>query len=76
MSNYFGILHIRLRLAEIARAIQGVTAGMMMAVAQAIVVGAFPPSERGRALGINATSIAVGLATGPTLGGFIAAYLG
>jgi len=59
-----------------ARAIQGVTAGMMMAVAQAIVVGAFPPSERGRALGINATSIAVGLATGPTLGGFIAAYLG
>jgi len=59
-----------------ARAVQGVTAGMMMAVASAIIVDAFPPSERGRALGINATSIAIGLAIGPTLGGFIAAYLG
>jgi len=59
-----------------ARALQGITAGMMMAVAHAIVVDVFPPYERGRALGINATSIAVGLAIGPTLGGFIAAYLG
>lgn len=59
-----------------ARAVQGVTAGMMMAVGPAIIVGAFPASERGRALGINATSIAIGLAVGPTLGGFIAAYLG
>jgi EmrB/QacA subfamily drug resistance transporter len=58
------------------RAIQGITAGMMMAVAFAIVVAAFPPSERGKALGINATSIAVGLAIGPTLGGFVATYLG
>lgn len=59
-----------------ARAIQGITAGMMMAVAHAIVVDAFPPQERGRALGINATSIAVGLAIGPTIGGIIAASLG
>ena len=59
-----------------ARAVQGVTAGMMMAVGPAIIVDAFPASERGRALGINATSIAIGLAVGPTLGGFIAAYLG
>ena len=59
-----------------ARAVQGVTAGMMMAVGPAIIVDTFPASERGRALGINATSIAIGLAIGPTLGGFIAAYLG
>ena len=59
-----------------ARAVQGVTAGMMMAVGPAIIVDTFPASERGRALGINATSIAIGLAVGPTLGGFIAAYLG
>lgn len=59
-----------------ARAVQGVTAGMMMAVGPAIIVDTFPAFERGRALGINATSIAIGLAVGPTLGGFIAAYLG
>jgi EmrB/QacA subfamily drug resistance transporter len=59
-----------------ARAMQGITAGMTMAVSYAIVVAAFPPYERGKALGINATSIAVGLAIGPTLGGFVATYLG
>lgn len=58
------------------RAIQGITAGMTMAVSFAIVVAAFPSYERGKALGINATSIAVGLAIGPTLGGFVATYLG
>ncbi|MBN1454679.1 MAG: MFS transporter [Methanomicrobia archaeon] len=60
----------------ICRALQGITAGMMMAVSYAIVVAAFPAYERGKALGVNATSIAVGLAIGPTLGGFVATYLG
>lgn len=59
-----------------ARAVQGLTAGMMMAVSYAIVVAAFPPYERGKALGINAISIAAGLAIGPTVGGFVASYLG
>ncbi|RZN36367.1 MAG: DHA2 family efflux MFS transporter permease subunit [Methanophagales archaeon ANME-1-THS] len=59
-----------------ARALQGLTAGMMMAVSFAIIIAAFPPSQRGKALGISATSIAAGLAIGPTLGGFIASYLG
>lgn len=53
------------------RAIQGVTAGMMMAVPYAIITAAFPPQERGRALGINAISISAGLALGPSLGGLV-----
>ncbi len=56
------------------RGLQGLAAGMMMAVSFAIVTAAFPPSERGKALGINAISIAVGLAAGPTLGGAIAEH--
>jgi len=60
----------------ISRAIQGITAGMVMAVSFAIITAAFPPSQRGKALGISATSIAAGLAIGPTLGGFVASYLG
>ena len=53
------------------RAIQGLAAGMMMAVPYAIVTASFPPTERGKSLGIFAISISVGLAIGPSLGGFI-----
>ena len=58
------------------RAIQGIFAGMMMSVPYAIIVATFPPVERGRALGINAISMAVGLAIGPLLGGFVTALWG
>jgi EmrB/QacA subfamily drug resistance transporter len=58
------------------RAIQAVTAGMMMAVPFAMITAVFPPNERGKALGINAISISAGLAIGPSLGGFINSALG
>jgi EmrB/QacA subfamily drug resistance transporter len=54
------------------RALQGLAAGMMMAVGFAIVTAAFPPLERGKAMGIFGICIAVGLGLGPTLGGLIA----
>jgi len=57
------------------RALQGLAAGMMMSVSFAIITSTFPPRERGRALGIYAISIAIGLGIGPTLGGAIAEYL-
>ena len=57
------------------RALQGLAAGMMMSVGYAIITSAFPPQERGKALGIYAISIAVGLGLGPTLGGLIAQNL-
>jgi EmrB/QacA subfamily drug resistance transporter len=57
------------------RALQGLAAGMMMSVGYAIITAAFPPRERGKALGIYAISIAVGLGLGPTLGGLIAQHL-
>jgi len=58
------------------RAIQGITAGMMMGVPYAIITASFPPEERGKAMGINAISISAGLAIGPSLGGFITYSLG
>ena len=57
------------------RALQGLAAGMTMAVGIAIITAAFPPRERGKALGIYAVSIAAALGLGPTLGGLIAEYL-
>ncbi len=58
------------------RAIQGLAAGMMMAVPYAIITAAFPAMERGKALGIHAISISAGLALGPTLGGLITSFVG
>ncbi len=57
------------------RALQGLAAGMMMAVGFAIVTAAFPATERGKALGIYTLSIAVAMGLGPTIGGLIAEHL-
>jgi EmrB/QacA subfamily drug resistance transporter len=57
------------------RALQGLAASAMMSVSFAIITSVFPPNERGKALGISAVGIAVGLAAGPTLGGVITQHL-
>ena len=56
------------------RGLQAVGAGMILAVAQAIIARTFPPGERGKALGINTVFVSLGLAIGPSLGGFIIKY--
>jgi MFS family permease len=57
------------------RTLQGVGAGMVQAIGPAIVTSAFSPTERGKALGLNAMSVAVGLGLGPTLGGILTQWL-
>jgi len=57
------------------RGFQGLAGSMFMAVGAAIVTNAFPPQERGKALGTFSTSIAVALAAGPTMGGFITEFI-
>jgi EmrB/QacA subfamily drug resistance transporter len=58
-----------------ARAFQGLGGALLMAVSPALLVNAFPPQERGRALGLNAVTVALGVSVGPTLGGLITASL-
>lgn len=58
------------------RFLQGVGAAMIMATATAIVTAAFPPKERGKALGINAMAVYIGLTLGPPLGGLLTGSLG
>jgi EmrB/QacA subfamily drug resistance transporter len=53
------------------RALQGVGAALLMAISPALLTSAFPARERGRALGMNALTVAVGVSAGPALGGFI-----
>jgi EmrB/QacA subfamily drug resistance transporter len=58
------------------RAIQGLGAAMIFAIGPAIITDAFPASERGKALGLIGTTVAVGSSTGPTLGGVLLSLLG
>ena len=53
------------------RALQGVGAGMLLALGLAIVTDTFPSYERGKALGINGAILSVGIVVGPSLGGFL-----
>ena len=59
----------------IFRALQGLTVAMQMSLGMAIVTSVFPPKERGKAIGIYSTAIALGLMIGPVIGGIIAQYL-
>jgi EmrB/QacA subfamily drug resistance transporter len=54
-----------------ARLFQGIGGALLMAVSPALLTSAFPEHERGRALGLNAITVSLGVTVGPTLGGFI-----
>ncbi|HEY0191173.1 MAG TPA: MFS transporter, partial [Kofleriaceae bacterium] len=54
-----------------ARVVQGVGGALLMAISPAMLTAAFPANERGRALGLNATVVALGISAGPTLGGLL-----
>lgn len=54
-----------------ARVIQAVGAAATMATNQGIITQVFPQSERGRALGVLGTFVALGAMAGPPLGGII-----
>lgn len=58
------------------RGVQALGAAMLFSTAPAILTGSFPGSERGKALGLQATMTYLGLTVGPALGGFLAHGLG
>lgn len=58
------------------RALQGSGAACITATSAAIITATFPPQERGKALGINAMSVYLGLSLGPPLGSFLTGALG
>jgi len=58
------------------RGFQALGAAMLSANSPAILTRNFPSSERGRALGVQATMTYLGLTAGPSLGGWMATALG
>jgi EmrB/QacA subfamily drug resistance transporter len=58
------------------RVIQGIGAAMLMATGIAIITHAFPPRERGKAMGLIGTVVAIGSMAGPVTGGFLIENVG
>jgi EmrB/QacA subfamily drug resistance transporter len=59
----------------IARVVQAIGAACTMSTNQGIITQVFPAHERGRALGISGTFVALGSMFGPPIGGFIVSVL-
>ena len=58
------------------RVLQGFGSAMIFVTGLAIITSAFPPQERGKAIGINIMAVYTGLSLGPVLGGLITHYMG
>jgi EmrB/QacA subfamily drug resistance transporter len=60
----------------VLRAIHGLGLALAVVTSTALVILAYPPESRGRALGLNVAGIYLGLTLGPVLGGLIIHNLG
>lgn len=60
----------------VSRIIQAIGASGIFSMSMGIVSGAFPPSERGKALGIVGTMVAIGTIAGSSLGGILVSAFG
>lgn len=58
-----------------SRIVQAIGAAMIMSSNQGIIASTFPASERGRALGLSGTTVAIGTMLGPPLGGIMVEVL-
>ncbi len=60
----------------LSRIVQGAGAAMTQGTSMAIVIGGFPPNERGKAIGLIMTMVGTGAIAGPATGGFLVDALG
>ncbi len=76
LGSLFCSLSQTLPMLVFSRVVQGIGASVTMALVQGIVTLIFPPNERGKALGMIATVVALGSLVGPSLGGVLVYFWG
>lgn len=57
-----------------SRIIQGIGASMIMSSNQGIIADTFPANERGKALGLSGSTVAIGTMLGPPIGGVLVQF--
>ena len=60
----------------VMRAIQGIGGAMIFSTGTAMLVSAYPASDRGKILGINIAAVYIGLTVGPFVGGLLTEHWG
>ncbi len=58
------------------RVVQSIGAAMLQSTGSALLVSAFPASQRGRAMGINGSFVSSGILMGPVVGGLLTEAFG
>lgn len=71
VASFLSAISVSASMLIACRVFQGVGGGMIFSNGLAILSSVFPPTERGKAIGINAAAVYVGLSIGPFLGGFL-----
>ncbi|HUJ70194.1 MAG TPA: MFS transporter [Syntrophorhabdales bacterium] len=60
----------------LSMAILGIGGSMVFGTGMAVLLSVYPPSERGKVLGVTIGAVYVGLSVGPFVGGFLTEQLG
>ncbi len=76
LSSLAAVFSLSIKMLVFTRILQGIGAAMFVTTGMAIITSIFPPSRRGRAIGIYVSAVYIGLSVGPFAGGFITRYLG
>ncbi len=76
ISSLFCALSVSGIMLIICRLVQGIGSAMIFGTGMAIITSAFPPHERGKAIGINVSAVYLGLSIAPFAGGFFTQLLG
>jgi EmrB/QacA subfamily drug resistance transporter len=76
LASLLAVFSFSVEVLIVMRVLQGVGAAMFVTTGMAILTSVFPPSRRGRVIGIYVAAVYIGMSVGPFAGGFITRYLG
>ena len=75
-ASLLAVFSFSIEMLIVMRVLQGLGAAMFVTTGMAILTSVFPPSRRGRVIGIYVAAVYLGMSVGPFAGGFITRYLG